>query len=331
MDILIKSFNRIYYLDRCLFSIYNCLQGFEGNIKILDDGTPSKYLEKIKLKYPKITIYKSSYYDEKSQLLECKNYNLPIKIPSNFWYETAKESSNYFMLLEDDMWFKETINASELIKVCENERIILLKLFWVSNTNVIGKQLLKKNKNILVYKPKIPYKSNLLFQLIFMKYNFIWRKILKYFGVYSLKKELSYYSIYATAGAVFKKDYFLDIWKHADSILDEKKQLQRALKFYKSGLYNYARTDKEFLQTSFLSSSFSKRNFKDFSIHDFNTTLNEFWLNNSNFFLSDLNNDLDVISLKKILKKEKSKDYILQWESWVEDFKNNYKKMGCNI
>ncbi|MFV0181058.1 glycosyltransferase [Empedobacter falsenii] len=48
--IIIKSFNRPHYLDRCLHSIYLHVKGsFE--VKVLDDGTPPLYLEKIATKY----------------------------------------------------------------------------------------------------------------------------------------------------------------------------------------------------------------------------------------------------------------------------------------
>lgn len=42
MDILIKSFNRAFYLDRCLQSIENFVEG-DYTVKILDDA-PKKLL-----------------------------------------------------------------------------------------------------------------------------------------------------------------------------------------------------------------------------------------------------------------------------------------------
>ncbi len=72
MDIIIKSLNRPYYLDRCLFSIAKYVTNFNGKIIILEDGTPQKYLDLIQTKYPKIEIVKSAFYDEKSKLLSQK-------------------------------------------------------------------------------------------------------------------------------------------------------------------------------------------------------------------------------------------------------------------
>ena len=46
INILIKSFNRAYYLDRCLNSISQFVLG-EYEVIVLDDGTPKPYLKKI--------------------------------------------------------------------------------------------------------------------------------------------------------------------------------------------------------------------------------------------------------------------------------------------
>ena len=61
MDILIKSYNRPYYLERCLFSIQKHVAKKE-NFFVLDDGTPQIYLDKILNRYPFVTIKKSEFY-----------------------------------------------------------------------------------------------------------------------------------------------------------------------------------------------------------------------------------------------------------------------------
>ncbi len=43
MEIFIKSFNRPFYLDRCLQSIENFVEG-DFCIKVHDEGTPETYL-----------------------------------------------------------------------------------------------------------------------------------------------------------------------------------------------------------------------------------------------------------------------------------------------
>jgi len=108
ITIIIKSFNRPYYLDRCLQSIYTCVKGnFE--IKILDDGTPKKYLDLIQLKYPNVNIITSNQYLDKIQAIE-NNINNGNKIdgftiPTDLWYNEVKTSSDYVLVTEDDVFY----------------------------------------------------------------------------------------------------------------------------------------------------------------------------------------------------------------------------------
>ncbi len=69
MDILIKSFNRPYYLDRAIYSLKKYLVG-NYTITILDDGTPQKYLDKILNKYPDVILKRNEKADLKSKAIE---------------------------------------------------------------------------------------------------------------------------------------------------------------------------------------------------------------------------------------------------------------------
>ena len=332
MDIFIKSFNRVYYLNRCLYSINIYLENFSGHIYILDDGTPKAYLDIIKKKYPNIIILKSNDYIEKSTLIENKDNNLPKKIPSQFWYNSIKKSSDYCLILEDDLWFTKKIDIKALETFSKTENIALFKLLWLGNTSVISSKEDTRKDDYILYKPNLPFKSLKIFKLIYAKYNPLWRQILKVLKIYSYKSELRYYSIYSVAGAVFRKDYFLDIWKNSESDVDEKKQLTNALKFYNQHDIKFGRTDTELIKTGFVSSAFTKATYKHFSIHDFNTTLNEYWLQNTNAFENNLDLDISEEDIEGILKvKKKSQDYISEWKDWVSNFKASYRKIGCTV
>jgi hypothetical protein len=332
MDILIKSFNRVYYLDRCLHSIALNLENFDGNIFVLDDGTPKAYLKAVKEKYPEITILKSDNYNIKASLIEAKNYNLPQIIPSKLWYESAINISDYFMVLEDDMWFTKPIDAKDIEASCTTQQMALLKLFWVSNQSVVGKPEQKVGRAIYTYVPKIQFKSLKLFKYVYMKHHKAWRKLMTILGLYSFKNELEYYRIYSVAGAVFKKDYYRTIWKHAHAYVDEKQQLFEAIKYYKHKKVAFGRTAEEVLKTGFISSAFPKYKYSDFSIHDFNATLNAYWMEDSTLFLKGLEADIDSIEIERVLKHyKKSETYIAQWKEWSQTFKQEFINMGCHI
>ncbi|TWO31793.1 glycosyltransferase family 2 protein [Seonamhaeicola sediminis] len=332
MDIIIKSFNRVYYLDRCLHSIFLYLQNFKGEIYILDDGSPQIYLDKIQLKFPGIVILKSPNYEEKSKAILDKTFNFPSTIPSKFWYESVLDLSDYFMVLEDDMWFTENCDVSELNDICKNENLALLKLFWVSNPKTVGSNIVKRNRGIEVYNPDLKSRSPKFFKYIYMKYNPIWRGILSLFRLYTKESELQYYTIYSVAGAVFKKDYYLSIWDDAYAIVDEKQQLLNAVQYYNKFNVAFAKVNKEVLKTGFMSSATLKYHYPDFSILDFNCMLNEYWLRNDNAFNNNLSLDLDTNEIINILHSyDKPEAYILQWLDWVNSFKAQFRKIGCNI
>ena len=54
MDVIIKSFNRPYYLERCLHTLYTYVTDLTGDVYVLDDGTPEIYLAKIKMHFLKL-------------------------------------------------------------------------------------------------------------------------------------------------------------------------------------------------------------------------------------------------------------------------------------
>lgn len=332
MDIFIKSFNRAYYLNRCLYSINYYLKNFNGRIYILDDGTPQVYLDAILKKYPNVIILKSDDYYEKSNLIENCNYNLPNKIPSQFWYTSVKQASDYCLILEDDLWFIKPLDIKSLENYLKKEKLALFKFLWLENTNVISSKEEEKTNGYVLYKPNIRFKNVSAFKLIYTKYNPLWRKLLKSFGLYSYESELNYYSIYSVAGAVFRKDYFLSVWKNSESHVDEKQQLINALKFYNQHNIKFGRTDSEIIKTGFVSSAFIKASYKHFSIHDFNATLNKYWLTNNNAFENNLVVDISEQEIEDLLENiGKSRVYINEWKNWVFNFKESYRKIGCKV
>ena len=174
-DIFIKSFNRPFYLDRCIASIEKYVSG-DFRIKVLDDGTPEEYLNKIKNKYQNVEILLSDNYERKikaikENLLTGKSVN-GFEIPTRFWYDNVKKASNYVIVTEDDVWFTQPINVDDLQNQAKKFDINLLKLGWLGNENERKDLELKsisndiesaKPKNLVLMKDYLKYKS--LFKL----------------------------------------------------------------------------------------------------------------------------------------------------------------------
>lgn len=334
MDILIKSFNRPYCLDRCIQSIYANVLDTTISIKVLDDGTPSRYLEKLQIKYPKILIYKSSYYNEKSEAIDVNREIESLRIPIDLWINAAKDATDYFLLLEDDFQFTKKINLEETQKILQEENIYLLKLIWLNNPKLINGSTIKTKGDITIYKPDLFVKRPIFHRLIFGTTRYKIRRIMSVFKVYSKDRALHYYSIYNVAGAVFKKDYFLTLWNDHENQVDENLQLRNAVKFlYKNSKIQFARTTEEYVATGFLSSA-SNKNFAvgNFDVFVFNKILNQAWFVDQFNMNDDTSEVVNLTKIEGVLSAENNFSATVQdWNKWVFLFKQQFRKIGCNI
>ena len=338
MDILIKSFNRPYYLDRCIQSIYlNCINS-DFKIKILDDGTPQKYLDKLKAKFPEIEIYKSAFYAQKTSFTAQGLEPSISKIPIELWIQEATKATDYFILLEDDVWFIEKFDLKKLEQNIIEHKLVFIKLFWLGNEKLIQSKSHFSKDQLILFEPDLFLRNPLLYLIVFYKFNrFKIKEILKAFKIYTYKRALSYYSIYAVAGVVFKKDYFLSLWhNHLDSI-DEGLQLYNAIKYLNKNKRKiaFAHSNKEIIKTGFLSSATHQfKQFENVKLDLFllNKTLNESWYNGALDVMQNYPNDLNIRQIELIIESEKNVDLqVSEWKKWVNSFKNKYRSFGCNV
>lgn len=335
MDIYIKSFNRPYFLDRCIYSIYKQLKNFKGRIIVLDDGTPEKFLKKIIQKYPNITIKKSNFYDEKSTNIILKTKANSNKIPIDFWLNEVRNASEFFLLLEDDIWFSSSLDMNEIIYLFNEFKIPLLKLIWLGNNKLIeGEEEKTIENNFIQYLPKIYVKNPFLFKLIFNTNRFGIGRLMRLTRIQTLDKYLNYYGLYAVAGAIFEKKYFLELWNGHKNEVDERLQLLNALIYFKKNdRIDVFRSKNEILKTSFLSSATNKKmGDLEIEIDELNRILNESWYNGlleTDLFLEK---DLDIDLIGTLLEKENNSKITREnWEKWVLSFKNQFRKIGCKI
>ena len=163
MDILIKSFNRPYYLERCLYSIEKHIKGC-SSIFILDDGTPDKYLNKILDDYPNVKILKSNFYEIKSNSVgELQEFKIPI----DFWIQSVQIASDYFLLLEDDFWVVENLDLSHVNFELKEKQIVFLKLIWLGNPKLTTTRIREKLEEFNIVSPKLLTTNPFLFKLVF--------------------------------------------------------------------------------------------------------------------------------------------------------------------
>ena len=338
MDILIKSFNRPYYLDRCLFSIEKHVKNGNGKIVILDDGTPQVYLDKIVSKYPAVLIVKSELYESKQRYTLNGEQPDEYTIPIDLWVKAAKNASENFILIEDDTWFVDNIDLDDTnVEIVQNN-IVLAKLYWLGNADINQNKGTILKRNFILLRPKLLTCIPALYYFIFYKFDkFKIRKTLRFFKIHTYKRHLAYYTIYAVAGMIFNKHYFIKLWENHKNNIDEGLQIYNAVKVFskQKSKNNFARYKVEILKTGFMSSATNqhKEGFVgNVNMFIFNKILNEAWLNNQLDVINSLPNDIRKEEIVAVLDKD-SKQLILSkdWITWVESFKNKYLKIGCKI
>ena len=333
IDIFIKSFNRPFYLDRCLKSIENFVLG-NYRITILDDGTPQKYLDKIKLIYPQIEILKSSNYTEKSSaIISGKDIN-GFQIPTDLWINAVKNASEYFIITEEDVWFTETINVNDLVQKSKKHNISLLKLGWLGNQKDDQWVNIKSiDKEIYSIYPKKLFLSSPIIMDWFFYNKFKFFTTFYRLGIFDNYTKLKYWSLNSILMGFWRKDYWLSIWKDSQGIVDEKQQLRNAANYYKKHRQNsnvIARVKIEKRKTTFQSSatnSYHKYGI-DFDVNYFNHLMNEAWLNGHFDAMQNFPKDFSIEYFKEFLDE---KINITNFHHWVEKFKNQYKNLGCNV
>jgi GR25 family glycosyltransferase involved in LPS biosynthesis len=336
MDILIKSFNRPYYLDRCLQSIYlNCADS-DFKIKILDDGTPQKYLNKLQEKFPDISILKSEFYDSKSKKCALGVKPETMKIPINLWIETAKNASDYFVLLEDDIWFTKKVNLNRIHENLKLDNLTILKLYWLGNPKFIKSKSSQKKDFFTVFEPDLYTKSLFLYSIAFHRFSRLkFREIFSILSIYSKERFLAYYSIYAVAGVIFKKDYFLMLWKNHKNSVDEGLQIANAVRYMNQNASAFGHSNNEVLKTGFLSSATNqfKENFEtDIDMFQFNKTINEAWFADKLDVMDNYPKDISMDVISTILDSENNPLIDSNnWKKWVSCFRNQYEQLGCKI
>jgi hypothetical protein len=335
MDIIIKSFNRPFYLDRCITSINHSVSG-DFKIKILDDGTPKKYLDKIRKKYPEVEILLSDSYINKVKAIEDNIISgKPIngfEIPTKFWYDNVKNSSDYVIVTEDDVWFTEPLNLDELKNDAQKFDIHLLKLGWLGNENErkdLNLNSISENLESAQPKDLLLMNKNLMTAFFHNQYKFF--TILYKLKLVDNLTHLKYWSLNSILMGFYKKEYWLEIWKDMDGKVDEKKQLINASVFYKKYQKNpnfISRLKTEAMKTTFQSSatnSYHEYGF-DFDVNQFNYLINEAWLKGDFDAMQNFPKDFSLDYFKNFVSE---KINIPEFEKWVDKFRTQYENMGC--
>jgi len=339
VTIIIKSFNRPFYLDRCLQSIKICVKG-SYIVKVLDDGTPNDYLDKIHFKYPEIIILKSNQYEEKVKAIK-KNLESGadidgFKIPTDLWFKEVKKSGDYVLVIEDDVWFVDQVDLDVLVAQMKKFHLPLLKLGWLGNySNDFRCNVYQLSESINAVIPNKLITSTKFIMDLFMYNKFKFFTILYKLGVVDNNTRSQYWALNSILMGLYKKDYWLAIWVDSKGKVDEKQQLRNASVWYhKNKSAIFGRTKTEILKTTFQSSATNSYHDygENFDINIMNYIFNKAWYNDEFDPMESYPKDFSDEYISYFLDRENnSKIEFKKWLCWVEKFRNQYKALGADV
>ncbi|MCC3158793.1 hypothetical protein LJ737_16230 [Hymenobacter sp. 15J16-1T3B] len=336
VSILVKSFNRPYYLDRCLRSIYDYVTG-DYTITVLDDGTPPEYLAKIQAQYPLVQLVRSEIYDAKVAQLRAHvaskaPFSLRI-IPTEMWMQGVRGASDIFCMMEDDMWITRRFDISELASYMAERQIVLTKMYWGGDLSGFEGKMAGSGHGLQEYVPALPkgpeWFTRMLLLNTFKSQSILHRLGLVKEGIYF---QLPFYGLYSVASAMFNKQYWLHLWQAKQKQADEVHQLARALNWTKRHLSRFAKSEEELTQTSFTTSA--TNNFKDvdFDVIVASHYLNEAWYHGRFDAMQNFPKDLEPAYLKPVFEEANDpRCTYANWLLWIERFKGLYASMGVVV
>ncbi len=334
VSILIKSFNRPYYLDRCLNSIQKFVSG-DYKVIVLDDGTPEKYLSRISELYPYVEIKKSNQHEEKGKaiaenLLTKKEID-GFQVPIGFWKEEVKKAGKYVMVTEDDVWFTREIDLNFYAGQMGLHGTDLLKLGWLgeSESNQIGDEQ-QLTDEILLENLQDLFVSNefVMDLLLHNKYKFF--SLLYRLGMVDHQTTRKYWKLNTILMGLWNKEYWLYVWKNLESRVNEKQQLRNAAVWLNRNKKNsnlIGKTKKNYLKTTFQSSatnSYHKYG-NDFDVNYFNHKMNEAWLESRFDSMENFPKDFSLEYFELFFDEQMNKS---SFREWVEKFKSQYRNIG---
>ena len=333
MDILVKSFNRPYYLERCLRSIQLQMQG-TYQIKVLDDGTPPVYLSHIQDLFPEVQILKSPDYDLKAAAItEAAAGKAPFtafSIPTQFWIEAVQKATNLFYLFEDDFWMTQPVSLEAVAHLMQEEDLLLLKTYWGKNELLMKGPKRPVEAGVEVYKPKIPFHVDFIFHNRLKLQSILYHS--KLFTVTN-RFVISLYDLYSVASAFYRKDYWLYIWEGAaKGKVNETLQLLQASKWWKKKQGAYARFQNDVTNTSYITSATNTYPDVNLDIFRFNHIVNQAWLAGRFDVMENYPSDIDVETLAQLLTEAADPGAsATEWRKWVAQFRNQYAGFGYDV
>ena len=324
MDVLVQSFNRAYCLDRCLCSLRQHARKVRS-IRVLDDGTPDKYLEEIKRRHPQVEILRSERHTEKSAAIEHYRAGNPhppevlSSLPWVLWRAGVQSATPRFLLLADDQWCVRDIDLGGIGQMMKSRACALVRLFKSpaldrSPATPLSPEVcqvhpwyLKSWLHTLIYKTCLAHR----------------------FGNAESRWALEAKSIYVGHG-IFERTFWLEVTRDATSVANENLPQTRALQWAaRHPRATFARTTSDPVATTSRSSASSGDLDRAAGLDMilFNKLLNEYWFAGRLDPCAGMPDDFPKETILAVLAEAgESSCTPEKWSLWCDHFKENRRE-----
>lgn len=295
MNVYIKSFNRPFYLERCIRSIEFFATGVH-RIIVLDDGTLSRYLDKLKVSYPRVEVRSSGADDGKYELLREERFaDIQHRYPlaSDFWTrEIRKEGDSYFFMMEDDAWISRRLDLSMIRESLEEAGAVICKFWWGDARNHAHD--------------------------VYASYQAPSGTAIDYFRP-STKQISDLYSAWIVAFSVFRKDYWLHNVSGIRRMADEQTQLCNVHDFLaQNPTSTFAKSRQRSVFQGWTVPGRSTPEYYDKGLrqHIYMDSLNEAWYSGRLDVVQNFPYDFSDSYVTSLLSQELTQAQVQIWEQW---------------
>jgi len=320
MQLFIKAFNRTFYLARLLGTLRALATGIDSVI-ILDDGTPQRFLAKLREDYPEVTIVQAPHGERKTQLMRegrisermspAEEAALGLTNPAEFWVsEIERRAQDWIGVLEEDVWFVHPFDCASLLEICRARDILMYRLFWASVPALAPQsetfETLQAGRTpVHLYMPKV-------------------------------RGALERPKLFTPAQAIYRTDYWLNAFRVTGYNFTIGSQFDRSVEFLGNKLVRpvFAHSANELVVHGY--SSTSRKTAKTLTGVEFNPTeinlaLNEAWLDGSLDASQGVPTDFDEACLLRALTGRLPDRAIEEWRLWKRRFLEYYRAMGSTV
>lgn len=324
-DILIKSFNRPYYLERCLASIEKNVTG-NFNVIVLDDGTPEEYLIELQRRFPGVQwrlapAYKAKTASIKKHIAGEEIY-AALSPPIAFWKEQVAGATPYFLLMEEDAWITHELPLDHYVGAAQKYGIVTLKFFWNQNEAIIKGRKVWLTEQVEEIIPELPLRHPLLLKML-AENAYKLTSLLTRTKLMSHRFFDPYYALYTVASGLFAKDFWLYTWHNAaENKIQERRQLLNAVRWHRlHPEARYAKSANELIQTSYITSATPVLKHIPFDMMLLNHQLNQAWLTGELESMENFPKDFTVEYLKQFLSNQSQSCSLAGWDLWISAFR----------